>query len=196
MDHQSPDTTSMLERAAAAGRQSLAVRRAHRASMPLGIYEDLRPSKMTSGLDTMERGHYIPHMPMILSPMANRIGWGLAALGLVTVLAGFLLESIGLSIDPEVPFHKPFWEAGCIVLLAGLLMQTLSRRVEEDEFLDRLRLEAFQVTLIATALLIAANEVVYFWGDRLLLSARSVVILQLASFLLLFRARLRAASRA
>ena len=133
-------------------------------------------------------------MSLTLPPFARRIGLGLAVFGLVAIGAGFLLEGLGLSFSDEVPFHEPFWEAGCIVLLAGLFVQTLSRREEEDEFFNRLRLEAFQATLVATALLIVANEVVYFWGDRLFLSARTLVILQLAGFLLLFRLRVRAAS--
>jgi hypothetical protein len=108
----------------------------------------------------------------------------------VVAAAGVLLTWAGMSVVDDVPFYAPFVGASKIIALIGLAMLALARHPEEDEYLERIRLDAFRGSLVLTAVLVLANELVYLWGNAWPVSAWTVVATQLIVFQILFRTKL------
>jgi hypothetical protein len=129
-------------------------------------------------------------MRFTVAPIWGRFGWSLLGLAVVVAAAGVLLTWAGMSVVDDVPFYAPFVGASKIIALIGLAMLALARHPEEDEYLERIRLDAFRGSLVLTAVLVLANELVYLWGNAWPVSAWSVVATQLIVFQILFRTKL------
>ncbi|MEO1278840.1 MAG: hypothetical protein AAFV77_07790 [Planctomycetota bacterium] len=108
---------------------------------------------------------------------------------------GALLQLFGVSFVPDVPVTAPFWTTARFGLLVGLLLLALARAPIQDEFIDRLRLEAFRVALVAVAAVVIVNESIYFFADRVLLDGASVVLVMLTVYHLVLAYRIRSAGR-
>ena len=110
-------------------------------------------------------------------------------------VTGAALQMLGVSFVPDVPVTAPFWMVARFALLAGLLVLAVARTPVNDEFIDRVRLEAFRVALVAVAAVVIANESVYFFADRVLLDGASVVLVMLTVYHLVLAYRIRSAGR-
>lgn len=150
---------------------------------------------MESVLDKLSSTLYIRGMLLSLPRRTRILAWSCVGLAAVAFATGALLQLFGVSFVPDVPVTAPFWTTARFGLLVGLLLLALARAPIQDEFIDRLRLEAFRVALVAVAAVVIVNESIYFFADRVLLDGAGVVLVVLVVYHATLALRLRSIGR-
>ena len=84
-------------------------------------------------------------------------------------------------------YHEYYKSIAKFGIALGLFFVAAAKEKIEDEMISKIRLESFHLALIAIIMAILVNEAVYFFVDKLYISAAELVYFQLAVYILWFK---------
>ena len=119
----------------------------------------------------------------LLANHFKKKGIALIILGILIALTGFFLSWLGFKWSHEatvqLPYYSPFLDIAQYSMLVGLLVLVFSKEKHEDEYIHAVRLKSFYLSMLITAALLVLNEAIYFFADKLIIAAITVILIQL-----------------
>ena len=119
-------------------------------------------------------------------PRVEKLTLVIVGIALVALAVGYLLTEMGVSVTPTIPFYAPFLSVFNIVfLIAGFILIVFDN--ELDEFILALKMKALKYSITFTVFLLTLNQLVYFWGNPLDISATFIISLELWAYYIVFK---------